>query len=173
MPRRLERHARGKGVWDSAPSRSAELQQAARADPDPAKRSPARKDTRSWCKGKAGREHVLHLVLVPDRLSWRAGKAQVCEWASAWGIDGQEYRLGWACRHREECAACGRIFREHYDLKGEECPAYPGDPGQRAEAQAEVGRDQEQCASWPAAAPRWRRPVITGPQGYRRRREGK
>ena len=169
MPRRFERHKRTKWEW-GLPARSGEVREAARADPDPAKRAPARKDTKSWCRGKEGREHVLHLVLVPDYLSRRA---KVCEWASAWSIDGQEYRLGWVCMHREECVNCGRIFREHYDLKGEECPAYPGDAAQRAEAEAQVGRDEEQRASWLASRPHWRRPVITGPQGYRRRREGK
>ena len=58
MARRFLRHARAKSDWGAFPARSAEVLAAAAIDPDPAKRAPARKDTRHWCRGKQGREHV-------------------------------------------------------------------------------------------------------------------
>ena len=163
MPRRFERHKRTKWEW-GLPARSAEVQEAARADPDPAKRAPARKDTRSWCKGKVGVGHAPELVLSPPVLTRWA-----CEWSPGlWSSEDGSFPVKWRCCHREICQRCSKVLREPWELKRAECPAYPGSGEQHAAAEAEAEKMSERHRAW------WgrRRPAITGPQGYRRRREG-
>jgi hypothetical protein len=158
MPRRFERHKRGKGWWDSLPPRSGEVQQAAKADPEPAKRAPARKDTRHWCKGKEGREHGPVIEFRP----WSVSDKD-CRWASRWTYDG----VKWHCLHAEVCSSCGKVLRDWGTLAATECPAYPGSDEQRVVAVAEAEESRERMAAWQVR----RRPVITGPQGYRRQRQ--
>jgi hypothetical protein len=166
MPRRFERHKRGTQYWDAQPARSDEVRQAAAADPEPVKRPPGRKDTRTFCKGKRGVEHVLSLVLAHDYFT---GGGKVCEWSP--GIfsshDGT-FPVKWACRHREICQRCGKVLRESWQLARDECPAYPGSEEQRAGAVAEAAAMNERYQAWSQRA----KPVVTGRQSYRRRREG-
>jgi hypothetical protein len=87
-----------------------------------------------------------------------------------WSTETHGYVLGWACHHREVCSVpgCGKVFREPWELGDDECPAYPGTPEQRAVAEAQMAEYEDRRARLP-----WRRkPVITGPQGYRRGRSG-
>ena len=137
--------------WGRAPGRAAEVRAAAAEAP---KRAPGKKDTRRWCHGREGREHALVIT-------FRGLYGRVCEWQVRWVGDG----IGWHCEHEETCASCGKILRAGYELARAECPAYPGAPEQRAEAEAELRRDRE----WRIQRALRRAPVITGPQGYRRR----
>lgn len=165
MPRRFERHARSKSSdWGAPPARSAERSSAA-AEPD--KRGPARKDTRSWCKGKPGREHVPQIVRVSSSFGQRS-----CEWIPSYdwrairaGTDA--WALQWSCWHIESCASCGKILRDLGSIPVSECDSYPGAPGQRAAAERDAAGYLER---WRAGTRRHRRPPVTGPQGYRRRR---
>ena len=165
MPRRFERHKRTKWEWGLPGARSGEVREAARADPEPAKRAPARKDTKHWCHGKEGAEHVPHLVLAEDTPQARE---HACRWTVRWDWQvTHAWAVGWKCGHREACAGCGRVLRELGDLKARECPVYPGSETQHAEAEAELVEMQQM-----KPRVRWRRkPVITGKQGYRRRRD--
>lgn len=167
MSKQFERHAKSKWEWGTPPSRSAERSQAAAEDVrDPAKKAPARKDTRAWCRGKVGIEHIPVIVVdhsVPhfDRTDLR------CKWRAYWDWKTEGAVVYWRCEHCEECINCGKVLRA--TVASRECPAYPGSAEQRAEAEAEIPgierRHQEHVGRWAR-----RRPTITGPQGYRRRR---
>jgi hypothetical protein len=161
MPQPDVRHAGTAWQWGPNPSRSEIARRAAADDPQPPKRPPARKDTRSWCKGKVGREHIPVLELEPPALTnW------ACGWRADWRVRAREYGIGWACYHREVCQRCRKVLREPRELARAECPAYPGDPAQKAAAEAEAVEMEERHWTW------WqrRRRVIAGPQGYRRKR---
>jgi hypothetical protein len=167
VSRRSERHARSKDCYDAQPSRSAERADAATAgEREPTTRAPARKDTRSWCHGKPGNAHVP--VLTSE-----AGTPQDpgCRWSESFIWPGGTYGACWKCRHREECARCGKILRVRSELADAECPDYPGDPAEREAAEAAAA---QRARSWSHLLSRYRqyrKPVITGPQGYRRRRK--
>jgi hypothetical protein len=141
-----------------APARSAVT---AAAITEPQRKPAARKDTRQFCKGKPGREHQPVIVFaaivirsVPDR----------CEWRPSWMDD--YAGLKWACWHREDCSACGRILRDHGSLLISECPDWPGDERQKAEAEAKRAVIAARIAGRPARRGR----VVAGPQHYRRKK---
>lgn len=155
MPRRFERHKRTKaGGYETPPPRSAER---AAAAVEPEKRTPGRKNTRAWCRGKVGREHVPVVACRPPALTSLA-----CRWQPRYSDDG----VYWWCHHLEECSACGKVLRSGQKFGDSECPGYPGDDGQRQEALREVAASAERWSAW------YRRihPPVTGPQGYRKRR---
>lgn len=126
---------------------------------EPARKPPARKDTRSWCRGKEGREHVPVLAFAPP--PWH-DRPSACRWRQRMAGPG----IAWECFHRQECANCGKVLAASWQLPRDECPSYPGFPAQRAAAGAEAAEAARRRAEWQAR----RRPVITGPQSYRRRR---
>ena len=165
MTRQPERHARNKSDWSSPPGRKA-LIEGAVADQDvtPVKtpRAPAPKDTRRWCKGKPGREHTP--VITQATTGWRPRE---CRWTVGWrrADDGWSGRVAWECIHQETCSACRKILRSVGNLRLDECPAYPGDPEQRAGKELQARMESQRRAWMP------RRPAITGPQGYRRKRD--
>ena len=153
--------------WGPVPGRSAVK---AAAITEPAKRTPAKKDTRSWCRGKEGREHEPQIVLSHDGFRQRA-----CEWAGRHdyrllrrGED--DYAIGWCCGHQELCGRCGKILRDPGQIPRAECPVYPGSDEQKAEAGREAAEYPEKWRAWAARHGR-PEPVIDGPQGYRRKRE--
>jgi hypothetical protein len=160
VPAREGRHARNKDAdWGGPPSRSTELAAAVTtdtADPAPAKGPPGRKDTRSWCKGKPGREHKL--AIDGEALGT---PILTCKWVIRWDRDRDGYAAGWNCLHRERCTECRKVTREGWQLTRAECPLYPGDPAQQQETEQRAA--QLGTRRW-----RRRRPVIDGPQGYRR-----
>lgn len=85
----------------------------------------ARKDTRRWCKGKVGREHVLTIELDP-RLSWAK---EGCRWVPYWvwsrkGGGHRERRTRYACHHHEVCTVCGKRMRDGWDFAPEDCPDF-------------------------------------------------
>lgn len=111
MPKRFERHARAKSDWGGEPPRSAEV---AAAVAERVVKSGSRKDTRRWCKGKPGREHVPEIVFRP----WYGRACHALDpghWLNFSGSD-------WHCEHREACSRCGKILREAWKLAREECP---------------------------------------------------
>jgi len=146
--------------WGPVRGRAAETASAVASDPDPSKRPPGRKDTRSWCRGKAG---VPHQPVIVFRPTWTRRPQPACEWAADW--IGEQVR--WHCHHEEHCGPCGKILRTR--IADEECPDYPGDPAQRAEAEREAAAYPEQWRAWAQRHGR-PKPVIDGPQKYRRKR---
>jgi hypothetical protein len=170
VSRQPARHARSKWEWGTPPSRSAERSQAAAEDVrEPAKRAPARKDTRAWCRGKAGVEHVP--VIAVDHTAPHFGTSPRCEWKALWDWKADAYHVGWTCPHHEICDVCKKVLRDRWTVPSRECPAYPGDPAQRAAVEASIPELERQQQERLARRRMPRKPVITGPQGFRRRRE--
>lgn len=162
MSARQGRHARGGDGWTAQPSRSAELAGAVEAETaDPSRRAPGRKD-RSRCKKSAGGPHVP--VIVRDRYGVHGRE---CRWEPEWGrgLDGGPL---WLCLHHEECSNCGKVLRLRLGVA--ECPDWHEITGaERAQVEAAIAAAAERRAKW---ARRTGKPVIAGPQGYRRRRDG-
>ena len=147
--------------WGPVRGRGAEVSAAVASDPEPPKRPPGRKNTRDWCRGKESRAHVPVIVFRPP--VFRRHPPRTCEWGH--GLIREE--IGWQCHHEEHCRSCGKILRSR--LAVDECPGYPGSAEQKAAAQAQLEAVLAGVAAWRAR----RRPVITGPQGYRRKRQEK
>lgn len=81
-------------------------------DPTPHR---SRKNTKKWCKGVTGREHVTEIVIPAN-----AGGRQCREGRYSW----MEPELFWMCAHVEECVNCGKHVR--WLVQPEECPVYVG-----------------------------------------------
>lgn len=83
----------------------------------------SRKNTRRWCRGKVGIEHVLD---VPTLKSWiyavygERDDRLPCHWVN-WGK-----KPYWICQHQVRCVLCGKIMT-HYMVKTE-CPDYEARP---------------------------------------------
>jgi hypothetical protein len=73
--------------------------------PEPVKRR--KKDTRRWCKGVKGREHVTEVCIRP-------------QWRDHHTICGPRWGGWWTCFHVEMCVICGKIVRA---VKSSQCPA--------------------------------------------------
>ena len=73
----------------------------------------AKKDTKRWCKGKEGREHVPETV---ESHIW-AGMNKVCgprPYTGGW------WGGKWFCRHAIRCSECGKVLKTF--LSEDECP---------------------------------------------------
>lgn len=125
MPARFERHRKTKWEWGTPGSRSAETRTAASPDPDPARKAPAKKDTRRWCRGKEGAEHDLAVVLHSSYGHkcgwWESGRwvrtgpvppkgVTLPKWHHSndqkWVVTGRS----WSCLHEYQCQACGKYL---------------------------------------------------------------
>jgi hypothetical protein len=80
-----------------------------RTDQDPERKPKAKKDTKRWCKGKVGREHVGEIVFNP-----------------IWGNPscGPSWGNRWFCHHAEICKNCGKRIR--WSVGKGECPDLRG-----------------------------------------------
>lgn len=74
-----------------------------------------RKDTRRWCRGKVGVEHVL----VIQKASW--SRNFPCRMFSY--RRGPNFPAAWVCRHQRACENCGKII--DHSIKVDECPDRP------------------------------------------------
>ena len=160
MPQPNERHAKSKWEWGSEPARSQQDRDAV-TEPEH-KRPPGKKNTKLWCKGHEGRPHQLAITLDGRYRTYQPGR---CRWYPRWEWREKRYVLRWTCVHQETCTACGKVLRYQGSLGDADCPAYPGDGKQKAEALA-------QALEWQERRNRisLRKPVITGPTHYRRQR---
>lgn len=121
-----------------------------------AKRAPGRKDRKRYCKPNRG-AHTPVMV----KPSMFAGKQ--CGWRPDFQPRTGEWVPDWLCIHQEECSGCGRFF---CFVRGEDCPDFrPATPGERQELDAEIERRAQVRREYEA-----RKPVVTGPQSYRRSR---
>jgi hypothetical protein len=167
MPQYQARHARlKKSEYEQPGSRHIGLLQAVNDDPDPAKKTPRKKDP-ATCKGNNWGPHTQVIALChPSPQDQLKSK---CRYIVVWNQDKKKLTDGWHCDHQLVCGTCGKVFK--VVLTSADCPSYPGDEDQRADIiqQAEA-RNEELRTS-----PRWNKsqPVIDGPQGFRRQKAGK
>lgn len=82
--------------------------------PDRVRRIP--KNTKKWCKGKVGVEHVTELVVPDNAIN------KVCDVGARW-TSTFTWEIG--CHHVEQCVNCGKHVR-HFLNKGE-CPTRTDD----------------------------------------------
>lgn len=75
-------------------------------------KSPSKKDTRRWCKGKVGREHVFEI----RKQRWAIALHRELRCGFGQGIFADD--TGWTCYHERFCVNCGKVF--WYDKF--ECP---------------------------------------------------
>lgn len=153
MPQYMDRHAETRDGYGSEPARSQQRQKA--AQDDPAKRKPPAKKDPDLCKAqhwKAGHTPVFQMR-----------KPYTCKWWIDWTV-----KVAWSCYHEEVCSGCGKVIDPY--VKGRRCPEFHGITA--AEAQA-LEREKQERADRIARfqARRVKRPVITGPQGYRKPKE--
>jgi hypothetical protein len=86
-----------------------------RIDQDPERYGHKKKNTRRWCKGKEGREHVTELR--PSKwLQWHKIAGYNCGW-SRWSK-----RRRWSCTHTVVCINCEKILE--WQLPKEKCPIW-------------------------------------------------
>lgn len=150
MPDPYERHGQPGDGWSRQPSRS-QLRRMAATDGGTAKRPPGRKDP-ALCKAAHWKG--------PHRPEIRASKGMrpECRWDESWTRSGE---LAWRCIHEEVCADCGKLLR--FSVGRDECPDFhPVTDAERARIEASAARFQE----WKVRT----RPVISGRQGYRKRK---
>lgn len=86
-----------------------------------------------------------------------------CRWGPLWSLEEQELTVAWYCEHERHCKYCGLVFTRR--VSDEDCPAYPGTEEQRAVAGQQAFERNEARRAMPR-----RKPVITGRQGYRKRK---
>lgn len=166
MPKRFERHARTSWEWGTPGSRSNELARAVKDDPAK-KAAPGKKDP-SLCKAthwKGPHQPGLRLLTF----GWR--RPITCQWDISWHSKNDE--PSWHCNHEEVCSGCGKVLR--VGIKNEECPDFhPITTEERTAIEEKEAQNKARIAVAVAKHPgRWRKPVITGPQGYRRNRDKK
>lgn len=156
MPDPYERHSRSRWEWGTPGSRSQERAKATRDDPARS-RIPGRKNP-DLCKGTHWKGPHDPRIEV-NTSGWTGGREE-CGW-SVWSWRSSEPY--WWCRHVLICAGCGKNFG---GVPMSQCPLYHAvTPAEQAALDAEVTRQDEHRAAW-----RIRKPVITGPQRYRRKR---
>lgn len=80
-----------------------------RLDQDPERKPRAKKNTKRWCKGKVGREHVPEVVINPMWGNPNCGE-------SSW------WPGRWSCHHMRACKNCGK--RIQWALRVTECPTW-------------------------------------------------
>jgi hypothetical protein len=155
MSGKHERHnaSKSKWEWGGEPARSDQVRAAAEADAASESSQPqelrkrSRKDTRHWCRGKAGREHEV-IVTLPTS-GWR--KLSPCQWRShghwvtyghlgpgapvprqSWRKNGplrREWELTdryYCCYHQRQCENCGKVLGR---VEPADCPDWKEDPG--------------------------------------------
>lgn len=76
-----------------------------------------KKNTRKWCKGKVGIEHVPVIVLRDDQ---NRGYEQRCHVGKTWWHYNDR---NWWCNHQRRCGVCTKIL--DYYLPSAECPDFP------------------------------------------------
>ena len=93
------------------------------------RKSPGKKDTRRWCKGKVGREHTIDIRRI--KYGWYVNADRVrCDYIRnlyPWWERAPYYRNRgdeWVCHHERFCTTCGKILSP---LDSNYCPDRPKD----------------------------------------------
>ena len=159
MPDPYERHSRSRWEWGSPGSRSQE--RAAAAQDDPAKtRTPGKKDP-DLCKGQHWKSG--HTPALRVRIPYFRKSKVYCYWGLPYWDDDAD--AAWYCSHEEYCSGCGKILLTR--ISNAQCPQYHEITKTE---KASVEREREERAVRRASWKKRPRKVITGPQGYRKKR---
>jgi hypothetical protein len=154
MPDPYDRHARPGKWWGYYGGQPARTQTRARAAKEPdGKRPPGKKDP-DLCKGQHWKStHTPEIGLGKTRYKTVCG----------WRVDYKDETY-WFCLHVLTCSGCGKDFGGVF-MK--QCPLYHDvTPAEQAWIGKEIEERKERRARWKIH----HRPVITGPQGYRKKR---
>jgi hypothetical protein len=84
------------------------------------KKASKKKNTKRWCKGVVGREHVPQLRIDhywSVRFKRCGLRKDLFYWTESYS-NGEQ----WFCFHNKTCTVCGKIFV--HGLRKEECPDY-------------------------------------------------
>jgi len=167
VPNQFERHAKSDDGWNEPGSRHDELLRAINDDPA-AKPPPGKKDP-ARCKGNHGDSHEPVVQFRYGNTPQECNGRYQCRYTVKWNLKEHKLVPGWNCNHQLACDKCGKIFS--IILGRDRCPVYPGD----TEQLADIERQIEERNELRRTSPTWnkRKPVITGPQGYRRKRDEK
>jgi hypothetical protein len=179
MPQEHDRHSKSSSEWGTEPSRS--QQRAAAASDDPTRASLPSKQKKGVCKGADG-WHLDHDLVFTREQAIGGGDKPPCHWAALGNWVASErryiYTPGWSCTHEERCARCGHLERHGFQIRNDgDCPdrdsADPTVPGGvLRDCEAKQRDVDERSAKW-AERIRFRKPPVTGPQGYRKPRVSK
>lgn len=73
----------------------------------------SKKNTKKWCRGKVGVEHVIEVRMNKNR-SWWKERGRTC-WRAEWWPE------MWHCQHQRVCINCNKVVEPSlYD----ECPDF-------------------------------------------------
>jgi hypothetical protein len=151
VPDPYERHARTKDLsgWESQNPRSA--RRVAATEPE-VKRPPAKKDP-SLCKA----QHWKGPHTPVFRIRQYGRQKSTCKWGPNWG----KPEPRWHCAHEEVCSGCGKVLSVFVENR---CPDF------HEITEGEQKQITEKIEQWALRRLARPRPVIDGPQGYRKRK---
>jgi hypothetical protein len=160
MPDPYERHSRNSWEWGPVPARGQSRAAAADQDLGSVKRLPAKKDP-SRCKAAHWKGPHQRELRVKEYGGWqRKGR---CAWVISWT---DPDKLTWNCLHEAFCPGCGKVLATVIGFS--DCPdAHPVTGDDRAWFEKEHARRDALTARRKLRG----RPVISGPQGYRKRKK--
>jgi hypothetical protein len=94
--------------------------------PETPPKTPAKKNTKRWCKGKVGVEHFPQVELSHYYAGSRTrmGKPTCYRSDQSWRGNKQV----WLCSHCIRCANCRKILHEAWDMEPSQCPLWDGKP---------------------------------------------
>lgn len=86
------------------------------------RKTPGKKDTNAWCRGKVGREHTTEI-----RLAYWYGRYSKCGYVRdlyPWWESASFYRKNgggdrYICGHERYCSTCGKVFGK---INPQNCP---------------------------------------------------
>lgn len=156
MPEPYDRHSRSRWEWGNPGARSQE--RAAAAQEPSVKRPPGKKDP-DLCKGQHWKgPHTPEIEVNPS--GWPMSRKE-CGWGVSW-VWG-ECKPVWYCRHVLICSGCGKDFGV---CPLAQCPLHHEiTPEERAFLDEKIRESEERHSAWR------RKPIINGPQGYRKKKK--
>lgn len=159
MPDPHERHGRP-GRYDYADSQPSRSQQKAVAAQEPAGKRPPGKKDRDLCKGRHWKgPHVPEVRLEYNRVTGQPGK---CGWRGRWWSSSKPYN--WTCSHVLKCSGCEKDFG---GASRGQCPYFHEiTDEERQSVDAKNAAMEKRQARWKTRTRR----IITGPQGYRKKK---
>lgn len=85
---------------------------------------PGRKNTRRWCNGVVGREHVRETVVPENAFNAHGAPCRLID-RRTWHRYERWTPWTYSCSHVIRCEVCKKVFERWL---GERCPDFPGWP---------------------------------------------